>query len=151
MHLSCTIREKAALYPLEKLFIHTFRLMDDVATSKSQSQTIDEYISQFPRDIRDILKELRRVIRESAPQAEETISYGMPTFKLNGKGLVYFAAWKSHVGFYPGTASLEAFKQELAPFKQAKGSVQFPYAEPIPLELVKRIVKFKAQEISREM
>lgn len=65
--------------------------------------------------------------------------------------MVYFAAWKSHVGFYPGTAALEAFKQELAPFKQAKGSVQFPYAEPIPLELVKRIVKFKAQEISREM
>jgi uncharacterized protein YdhG (YjbR/CyaY superfamily) len=122
-----------------------------MATLNNKPKTIEEYIASFPKEAKHILEELRQAVKESAPQAEESISYGMPTFKLCGKRLAYFAAWKSHVGFYPGTAALEAFKQELAPFKQAKGSVQFPYAEPIPLELVKRIVKFKAQENQSRM
>jgi uncharacterized protein YdhG (YjbR/CyaY superfamily) len=92
-----------------------------MAASESQFKSIDEYIAKFPRNARDVLEELRRVIRESAPEAKEAISYGMPTFKLNGN-LVHFAAWKNHVGFYPGGSSaIEAFKEELSPFKHAKG------------------------------
>src|SRR5512136_530261 len=110
-----------------------------MATPRSAFKTMDEYIGKFPKDVRDILEELRRVIRESAPGAEETISYGMPAFKLNGKALVFFAAWKNHIGFYPIPSAIEAFKKELSPFKQAKGSVQFPLDRPIPFDLVRRI------------
>ena len=117
-----------------------------MVTSKSQIKTIDEYISKFPKKSRDILEELRQVIKESASEAEETISYGMPAFKLNGKNLVYFAAWKNHIGFYPIPSAIEAFKMELFPFKQAKGSVQFPIDKPIPFDLVKKIVKFRVKE-----
>lgn len=118
-----------------------------MAMSKSQFKTIDEYIATFPKDIRDVLEQLRRVIRESAPKAEEAISYGMPAFKLNGRSLVFFAAWKDHIGFYPGGPSaIEAFKKELAPFKQSKGTIQFPLNKPIPLGLVKKIVKFRIKE-----
>ena len=118
-----------------------------MATSKNQFKTMDEYIAKLPKNVRDVLEELRRVIRESAPEAEETISYGMPAFKLNGKSLVFFAAWKNHVGFYPGGSSaIEAFKEELSPFKQAKGTVQFQLDEPIPLDLVKKIVKFRVKQ-----
>ena len=115
-----------------------------MATS-SQFNTMDEYIAKFPNNVRDVLEELMRVIRESAPKAEETISYGIPTFKLNGN-LVYFAAWKNHVGFYPGSSAIEAFKKELFPIKQAKGSVQFPLDKPISFDLVKKIVKFRVKE-----
>jgi len=115
-------------------------------SSKSKFKTIDEYVATFPKNVRDVLEEFRRVIRESAPEAEEAISYGMPAFKLNGN-LVYFAAWKNHVGFYPGGSSaVEVFKKELAPYKQSKGTVQFPYDKPIPFDLVKRIVKFRVTE-----
>jgi len=117
-----------------------------MVTSRGKFRTIDEYITQFPKNIRHVLEELRRAIKESAPEAEETISYGMPTFKLNGKALVYFAAWKEHVGFYPIPSAIETFKKELAPFKKAKGSVQFQYDKPLPFDLVKKIVKFRVKE-----
>ncbi len=116
-----------------------------MATSKSQFKTMDEYIARFPRNVRNVLEELRRVIRESAPKAEETISYGIPTFKLNGN-LVHFAAHKNHVGFYPTPSAIEAFKKELSPFEQAKGTVRFPLDKPIPFNLVKKIVKFRVKE-----
>jgi uncharacterized protein YdhG (YjbR/CyaY superfamily) len=106
---------------------------------------MDEYISQFPKNIRYILEDLRRLIKESAPEAEETINYGIPTFKLNGN-LVHFAAFKNHIGFYPTPSAVVAFKKELVPFKQAKGSVQFPLDKPIPFDLVKKIVKFRVKE-----
>ena len=106
---------------------------------------MDQYIAIFPRDVREVLQELRRVIRESAPRAEETISYGIPAFKLNGN-LVHFAAWKNHIGFYPGSSAIEAFKDQLSTYKQAKGSVQFPLDKPVPFDLVKRIVKFIVEE-----
>ena len=110
-------------------------------------KTTDEYIAAFPKDVQSVLQELRQVIRASAPEAEEAISYGMPAFKLNGKNLVFFAAWKNHVGFYPGGSSaIEAFKKELAQFKQAKGTIQFPLDTPIPFDLVKKIVKFRVKE-----
>jgi len=115
-------------------------------SSKSKFKTIDEYIATFPKNVRDVLEEFRRVIRESAPEAEEAISYGMPAFKLNGN-LVFFAAWNNHVGFYPGGNSvIEAFKKELSQYKQAKGTIQFPYDKPIPFDLVKKIVKFRVKK-----
>ncbi len=116
-----------------------------MATSRSQFKTMDEYIAKFPKNVRDVLEELRRVIRESAPKAEETINYGMPTFNLNGN-LVHFAAYKNHIGFYPTPSAIETFKKELSPFKQAKGSVQFPLDKPIPFDLVKKIVNFRVKE-----
>jgi len=117
-----------------------------MAMSKSQFKTIDEYIASFPRKVGDVLEELRRVIKESAPKAEETISYGIPTFDLNGRHLVHFAAYKNHVGFYPTSSGIEAFKKELSPFKTSKGTVQFPLDQPIPFDLVKKIVKFRVKE-----
>ena len=84
---------------------------------------------------------------ESAPEAEEAISYGMPAFKLHGKSLVYFAAWRSHVGFYPsGPSAIEGFKKELSPYKQSKGTIQFRLDKPIPFDLVRKIVKFRVKE-----
>jgi len=117
-----------------------------MATSRSQFKTIDEYIATFPKNVRDVLEELRRVIRESAPGAEETISYGIPTFDLNGRHLVHFAAYKNHVGFYPTSSGIKAFKKELSPFKTSKGTVQFPLDKPIPFDLVKKTVKFRVKE-----
>jgi uncharacterized protein YdhG (YjbR/CyaY superfamily) len=115
-------------------------------STRSKPKTIDEYISRSPREVRETLEELRRVIKETAPEAEETISYAIPAFKLNGKTLVYFAAFKKHIGFYPTSSPMEAFKKELAPFKHAKGSIQFPLENPIPYDLVKKIVKFRVKE-----
>ena len=108
--------------------------------------TIDEYIASFPENIREILRKMREAIREAAPEAEETISYRMPTFRLHGKNRVYFAGFKNHIGFYPVPSGIEAFKKELAPYKQGKGSVQFPLDKPIPYELVKEIVRYRAEE-----
>ena len=118
--------------------------------SRSQFKTIDEFIASFPKNVRDVLEELRRAIRESAPNAEETISYGIPTFDLNGRHLVHFSAYKNHVGFYPTSSGIKAFKKELSPFKTSKGTVQFPLNKPIPLDLVKKIVKFRVKENESE-
>jgi len=114
-------------------------------TKKNQSTMIDEYISKFPKDVRDVLEELRLAIKKTAPKAKETIRYGIPTFTLNGN-LVHFEAFKNHIGFYPTPSAIEAFKKELSPFKQSKGTVQFPLDKPIPLELVKKIVEFRVQD-----
>ncbi len=107
--------------------------------------TIDEYVAGFPPDVRLILRKVRATIRKAAPDAEETIKYRMPTFLLNGN-LVYFAAFKSHVGFYPIPTGISQFKKELAPYKQGRGSVQFPFDKPIPYSLISRIVKFRVKE-----
>ena len=108
---------------------------------------MDEYIKTFPKDVQSILEKMRQTIREAAPEAVETISYQMPTFKLNGKNLVHFAAWRNHIGFYPTSSGTEAFKKELSRYKAAKGSVQFPIEKPIPYDLVKKIVGFRMKEI----
>ena len=115
-----------------------------MATSNKQYKTMDEYIAQFPKNVRDVLEELRQVIKEVAPNAEETIDYGIPTFKFNGN-LVHFAAFKNHIGFYPTPSGIEAFKKELTTFKQSKGTVQFPLDKPIPFDLVKKIVEFRVK------
>lgn len=107
--------------------------------------TIDDYIAQFPPDIQEILENLRKVIKEAAPDAKEKISWQMPTFTLHGN-LVHFAAHRNHIGFYPGSSGIEAFKHELSKYKGAKGSVQFPLGKPMPYELVGKIVKFRVAE-----
>ncbi len=108
---------------------------------------IDEYISKFPKEVQLILERIRKVIRESAPNAEETIRYRIPTFDMEGKHLVHFAAFANHIGFFPTSSPMEAFKKELSEYKTSKGTVQFPLDKPIPFELIKRIVKFRVKEI----
>ncbi len=117
-----------------------------MTTSKKQFTTIDDYIKAFPNDVQSILEKMRQTIKKAAPEAVEAISYQMPTFKLNGKNLVHFAAFKNHIGFYPTSSGIEAFKKELSPYKGTKGSVQFPIEEPIPYDLVKKIVIFRVKE-----
>jgi uncharacterized protein YdhG (YjbR/CyaY superfamily) len=112
---------------------------DDIAT------TIDEYIAGHPPKIRTRLKAMRATIRKHAPEAEERISYRIPTFYLGGN-LVHFAAFDRHVGFYPGAAGIAAFRDALAEYKSAKGSVQFPHTEPLPLALVAEIVRFRVAQ-----
>lgn len=109
-------------------------------------QTVDEYISAFPKDVQDVLEQIRQTVKEAAPQAGEKISYQMPTFTLDDKYLVYFAAWKGHLGFYGLSGALEAFKEELSPYAGEKGSLRFPLAEPMPLALISEIVKFGVEE-----
>lgn len=108
-------------------------------------ESIDEYIVQFSPGIQEILKKLRKVIREAAPDAEEKISYQMPAFALHGN-LVYFAVGKNHIGFYPTPSGISAFKQELSEYKGAKGSVQFPIDKPLPYDLISKMVKFRVDE-----
>ena len=116
-----------------------------MAASRRQFKTIDEYIGTFPEDVRDILNTLRQAIREAAPEAEETINYQIPTFTLHGN-LVHFAGFKNHIGFYPTPSGMEAFRKELAAYKSAKGSVQFPIDELRPLPLIRRIVEYRVKE-----
>ncbi len=114
-------------------------------TAQTAPTTIDEYIAGFPPDVQAILNKIRATIRKAAPGAEETIKYRMPTFTLNGN-LVYFAAFKSHIGFYPVPTGIEKFKQELSVYEGGKGSIQFPLDKPIPYGLIGRIVKFRVKE-----
>jgi uncharacterized protein YdhG (YjbR/CyaY superfamily) len=114
-------------------------------SNKIGSISIDEYIATFPEVTQKILEELRATIKASAPEAEEKISYQMPTFALKGN-LVHFAAWKNHIGFYPTSSGTQAFKHELSIYEGAKGSVKFPIEKPLPLELISRIVKFRVAE-----
>ncbi|MBK8698624.1 MAG: DUF1801 domain-containing protein [Saprospiraceae bacterium] len=106
---------------------------------------IDDYIGQFPDELQEILKLMRTTIQMAAPDATEKISYAMPTFYLNGN-LVHFAAYKNHIGFYPAPSGLEAFKREISRYKNSKGAVQFPIDEPLPVDLIKRIVQFRVNE-----
>src|SRR4051812_15861252 len=108
-------------------------------------QTIDEYIMGFPGDIQEKLEALRATIRKAAPDAEEIISYAMPTFYLKGN-LVHFAAFKNHIGIYPAPAGIEAFKEELSQYKTSKGAVQFPIDKPLPLSLVSKMVKYRVKQ-----
>ena len=114
-------------------------------TINAQIDSIDTYIAQFPDDVQARLQKLRTTILNLAPGATEAMSYQIPTFKLNGN-LVHFAAFKKHIGFYPGAAGIAAFQDELAGYKSAKGSVQFPLDQALPLDLVKKIVKFRVAQ-----
>jgi uncharacterized protein YdhG (YjbR/CyaY superfamily) len=113
-------------------------------TRKKPVNTIDEYIAQFPGEIRDILQQLRQTIKEEAPHAEETISYRMPAFRLKGN-LVYFAAFRDHISFFPTSSTIVAFREELSGYKTSKGTIRFPYDKPIPFDLVRKIVRFRVK------
>ena len=106
---------------------------------------VDEYIAGFPKDIQKILEQIRATIKKAAPDAEETIKYAIPTFTLKGN-LVHFAAFKNHIGLYPAPKGTEAFKKELSLYKGAKSSIRFPLDKPMPLHLIKKIVKFRVKE-----
>ena len=106
---------------------------------------VDEYIQTFPKEIQNILHQVRQTIKNAAPSSEESISYAMPAYKLNGKPLVYFAGYENHIGLYATPSGHKAFEKELSKYKQGKGSVQFPLNEPMPLDLITRIVKFRAK------
>jgi uncharacterized protein YdhG (YjbR/CyaY superfamily) len=115
-------------------------------TAQLSPSTIDKYIAGFPSEVQKILKKIRTTIRKAAPAAEEKISYQIPAFVLNGKYLIYFAAWKKHVALYPAPRGHEKFKEELAAYEGGKGTVKFPLDRPIPFGLIGRIVKFKVKE-----
>jgi uncharacterized protein YdhG (YjbR/CyaY superfamily) len=108
--------------------------------------SVDEYIEGFPPHTRAMLEEIRSLVRQIVPDATETISYQMPTFDLNGTHLVHFAGYDTHIGFYPIPSGIEAFKEELSAYKTGKGSVRFPLDQPLPLDLIRRIVEFRAEE-----
>jgi uncharacterized protein YdhG (YjbR/CyaY superfamily) len=112
---------------------------------KSGLRTVDEYIASFPENVQAKLRELRAMIKAAAPEAEEKISYGMPTFFLKGN-LVYYAAWKKHIGFYAIPSANEAFKDELSAYTVSKGAVQFPLDQPLPVDLITRMVRFRVAE-----
>ncbi len=114
-------------------------------TSKTAPKDIDEYIAGFPKDIQTILQKIRKTIKKAAPEAQEKIGYQMPTFTLNGN-LVHFAAFKNHIGFYPTPSGTEKFKKEISVYKAAKGSIQFPLDQPIPYDLISKIVEFRVKE-----
>jgi uncharacterized protein YdhG (YjbR/CyaY superfamily) len=112
-------------------------------------ETIEDYIAQYPGDVQRILKKLRQTIREAAPEAQEVISYRIPTFRLNGN-LVYFGAFKDHIGFFPTSSARENFDKELSKYEGGRGTIKFPLDEPIPYDLVRKIVKFRVKENQSE-
>jgi uncharacterized protein YdhG (YjbR/CyaY superfamily) len=111
------------------------------------AQDIDEYIARFPEEIQEILQKIRITIRKAAPQADETISYNMPTFNFNGNYLIYFAAYKKHIALYPAPLGVPEFEEAISPYVSGKGTLQFPLNQPIPYKLITEIVKFRAKEI----
>jgi uncharacterized protein YdhG (YjbR/CyaY superfamily) len=113
---------------------------------RTKPKNIDEYISGFPAEVQETLNKVRATISKAAPDAQETISYAIPTFTLNDINLVHFAGFKNHIGFYPAPTGSAAFKAELSVYKTGKGSVQFPIDQPVPLDLITKIVKFRVQE-----
>jgi len=126
---------------VQMIFVKTYNAMNKKAT------TIEEYICAFPEITQHLLNEILSTIRLQAPFATESIAYGMPAFKLNGKPLVYFAAYEKHIGFYATPNGHEAFAHQLSGYKQGRGSVQFPIDKPLPLELVSQIVEFRVKQI----
>ena len=114
-------------------------------TDQPTPQTIDEYIAGFPPEVQEILQKIRQTIHEAAPDAQETISYQLATFTLKGN-LVHFGAFKKHIGFYPTPSGTEQFRDELAGYQSAKGSIRFPLDQPIPYDLISRMTKFRAAE-----
>ena len=113
----------------------------------ASAKSIDEYISGFPKDIQKLLKEVRATIKKAVPEGEETISYSLPTVKLNGSYLIYFSAWKNHISLYPFSSAMEATMKEASAYKTSgKGTIQFPIDKSLPLGLITKIVKFRIKE-----
>lgn len=118
--------------------------------NSQKTDSINSYIETFPENVQEILQELREIIKKTAPNSEESISYGMPAFKLNGKPLVYFGGFKNHVGFYALPSGNEVFQKELSNYKTGKGSIQFPLEKEMPWKLIEKIVKFRMEEINQK-
>jgi len=116
--------------------------------NRSSATTIDEYIAEFPPEVRAALEEVRSIIRTAAPDATETIAYAIPTFDMKKRHLVHFAGYAEHVGFYPTPSGIEEFKKEISSYKSAKGSVQFPLSEPLPSDLIRRMVEFRVGQLT---
>ncbi len=117
--------------------------------AKTNLNSVDEYIASQPQAAQEILKRVQDAIRKALPKAEETISYKIPTYKLPGGPVLYFAGWKRHYSLYPASAPLvSAFKDELAPYEIEKGTIRFPISEPVPVKLIERIAKFRAKEVA---
>jgi len=114
--------------------------------NKADFASMDEYIGTFPKDVQNILEEVRRTIKAAAPKAEEKISYNMPTFMLNGKYLIYFAGWKHHISLYPVPVGSDAFNKEVSKYAAGKGTLQFPLDKPLPLKLITKIVKLRIED-----
>jgi uncharacterized protein YdhG (YjbR/CyaY superfamily) len=119
--------------------------MNDVRTGNRVPKTVDEYIARFPAEIRETLEDLRKTIRKAAPQADEKISYQIPAFALKGD-LVHYAAYKNHIGFYPGSRAIAKFKKKLSAYEGSKGTIRFPLDQPIPFRLIKEILKYNVKE-----
>ena len=117
-----------------------------MTSKKATFTSMDEYIASFPEDVQKILEELRRTIQAAAPEAEEKISYNIPTFTLNGKYLIYFAGWKNHISIYPIPTGSEAFNKQVSKYVEGKGTLKFPLNKPIPLTLITKMVKLKVTE-----
>ena len=115
-------------------------------SKKVSFNSIDEYIASFPKDVQKIMEELRATIKAAAPEAGEKISYGIPTFTLNGKYLIYFAGWKNHTSLYPIPTGSEAFNKQVSKYVEGKGTLKFPIDKPLPLKLITKIVKLKVAE-----
>lgn len=115
-------------------------------STRARFQSMDEYIATFPDETRKILEELRATIKAAVPEAGETISYGIPTFTLNGKYLIYFAGWKNHISIYPIPTGTEAFNKQVSQYIEGKGTLKFPMDKPLPLKLITRIVKLRVNE-----
>ena len=113
---------------------------------KTNYTSVEQYIESFPKDLQLLLNQVRAIIKKNAPKAIESIAYGMPAYKTQGKALVYFAAFKNHIGFYATPTGHEAFQEALSKYKQGKGSVQFPLDQPIPIDLIAEIVAFRVTE-----
>jgi uncharacterized protein YdhG (YjbR/CyaY superfamily) len=115
--------------------------------AKTDFKSVDEYIATHPGDVQAILQRVRSTIRKAVPGAEEVISYQIPTYKLHGDAVIYFAGWKKHFSLYPATDQLvEAFKDDLAPYEVDKGTIRFPLSQPVPVKLIEHIAKFRAKE-----
>lgn len=119
-------------------------------SSKASFKSVDDYIASFPQDVQEIMQQLRGAIRTAAPEAEEKISYQMPTFTLNGKYLVYFAGWKTHIAFYGAPRGDAEFTEDLSTYETGQGTLNFPLNEPIPFDLITKIVRFRAAENLKE-
>ncbi len=112
---------------------------------------VEQYIAQFEGDVKQRLEVLRTLVRSAAPEAEESVAYGLPAYKLNGKPLVYFGGFPKHIGFYATPNGHEAFREEFAKYRQGKGSVQFPHDQPLPVDLIKRVVQFRKFQLGAEV
>lgn len=121
-----------------------------LSSKKKKKSEVDAYIKKFPTKVQSQLKKMRKLLLELVPKAEEVISYGIPTIKLNGTNLVHFAAFKNHIGFYPTSSGVKKFKKELTKYESSKGAIRFPLADPLPAALIKKITKFRISEVEQQ-